>query len=118
MSRSASTVARRKRHKKVLKMAKGYRGQRSKVYRRAKETVQRAGNFAYRDRKVKKRDFRKLWIMRINAAARENGMSYSSFMHGLREANIDLDRKVLADLAMNDSEGFAAVAEKARSALS
>jgi len=118
MSRSSNAAARRKRRKKTLEMAKGYRGMRGNSYRRANETVQRALNYAYRDRKAKKRDFRRLWIIRINAAARQNGMSYSKLMSGLNKANIEIDRKVLADLAVNDPEGFKSVAEKAQAALS
>ncbi len=118
MARAKNAAARRKRRKKTLEMAKGYRGMRSRSYRRANETVQRALNYAYRDRRTKKRDFRKLWIIRINAAARQNGMSYSTLMNGLNKANVKIDRKVLADLAMNDPEGFKSVAEKAQAALS
>lgn len=118
MPRAKSTAPRRKRHKKIIKMAKGYRGQRGTNFRRANETVIRALQFAYRDRKARKRDFRKLWIIRINAAARENGLSYSALMNGLRKAEVDIDRKVLADLAANDPQGFAAVARKAQAALS
>lgn len=108
-------VTAKRRHKKYLKMAKGYRGARSKLYTVARETVERALVYAYRDRKVRKREFRKLWIMRINAAARVHGLSYSRFMHGLKQANIDLNRKVLADLAVRDKEAFAKVAEIAKS---
>jgi large subunit ribosomal protein L20 len=103
------------RHKKYLKMAKGYRGARSKLYRTAREVVERALCFAYRDRKQRKRQFRTLWIMRINAAARENGLSYSMFMNGLNKAGIGLDRKVLADLAVREKPSFAKLAEMARS---
>jgi len=110
-------AARKRRHKKIMKLAKGARGQRKNVFRRANETVMRGLQFSYRDRKVKKREFRKLWIMRINAAARENGLKYSEFMHGLSKAEIDLDRKVLADMAVNDPAGFKAVADKARQAI-
>ena len=117
MPRTKSSVARKRRRKKVLKQAKGYYGQRSTSFRRANETLMRALQFAYRDRKVRKRDFRKLWIIRINAAAREHGMSYSTLMHGLREANVEMDRKVLADLALNDPQAFASVVEKAQAAL-
>jgi large subunit ribosomal protein L20 len=99
------------RHKKYLKMAKGYRGARSKLYRTARETVERSLVFAYRDRKVRKREFRKLWILRINAAVREHGMSYSRFISGLAAAGIDLNRKVLADMAVRDKSGFAKLAE-------
>jgi large subunit ribosomal protein L20 len=103
------------RHKKYLKMAKGFRGSRSKLYRTAREAVERSLCFAYRDRKQRKRQFRTLWIMRINAAARENGLSYSMFMNGLSRAGIGLDRKVLADLAVREKPSFARLAEMARS---
>ena len=103
----------RRRRKKVLKLAKGFRGGRSKLYRTAADAVDKALMYAYRDRKVKKRDFRKLWIARINAAARLNNLSYSKFMHGLKLASIDLDRKVLADLAISDPSGFAQLATTA-----
>jgi large subunit ribosomal protein L20 len=102
------------RHKKYLKMAKGYRGARSKLYRTAREVVERALCFAYRDRKQRKRQFRALWIMRINAAARENGLSYSKFMNGLSKAGVGLDRKVLADLAVREKSSFSKLAEMAR----
>lgn len=105
----------RQRRNKVLKLAKGYRGARSKLFRSATEAVDRALNYAFRDRKVRKRDFRALWITRINAASRLNGMSYSTFIHGLKKANVQIDRKVLADLAVSDPSGFAAIAELARS---
>jgi large subunit ribosomal protein L20 len=100
----------RRRRNKVLKAAKGYRGGQSKLFRTASISVDRAGMYAYRDRRTKKRDFRKLWIIRINAAARENGLSYSRLMGGLHEAGIDLDRKLLADMAVNDPAAFAEVA--------
>ena len=103
----------RRRRKKVLKLAKGFRGGRSKLYRTAADAVDKALMYAYRDRKVKKRDFRKLWIARINAAARLNNLSYSKFMHGLKLASIDLDRKVIADLAISDPSGFAQLATTA-----
>jgi len=106
----------RQRRNKVLKLAKGYRGARSKLFRSATEAVDRALNYAFRDRKVRKRDFRALWITRINAASRLNGMSYSTFIHGLKKANVQIDRKVLADLAVSDPSGFAAIAELAKSA--
>ena len=106
----------RRRRNKVLKLAKGYVGGRRKLYRTATETVDRALSFAYRDRKAKKRDFRKLWIVRINAAAREHGLSYSRFISGLKKAEVALDRKVLADIAVSDPAGFAAVAEMAKGA--
>jgi large subunit ribosomal protein L20 len=103
----------RRRRKKVLKLAKGFRGGRSKLYRTAADAVDKALMYAYRDRKVKKRTFRRLWISRINAAARLSNLSYSKFMHGLKLANIELDRKVLADLAVSDPSGFAQLAAKA-----
>ena len=106
----------RRRRNKVLKMAKGYVGGRRKLYRTAVETVDRALSFAYRDRKVRKRSFRRLWIVRINAAAREHGLSYSRFINGLKKADVALDRKVLADLAVTDPAGFAAVAQMAKGA--
>lgn len=106
-------VARRRRNR-VLKLAKGFRGRRKNTYRRAVESVERAMNYATRDRRQKKRDFRRLWIVRINAAARQNGMSYSRLIHGLNQAECKLDRKVLADIAIFDPEGFAAVAALAR----
>ena len=111
------TVA-RARHKKVLKQAKGYYGARRKVYRVAKQAVIKAGQYAYRDRRAKKRQFRSLWIVRINAAARENGMSYSRLMDGLGKAGIEVDRKMLADIAVHDKPAFSALAEQARAALS
>lgn len=117
MSRVKRGVVARARHKKVLKKAKGYYGARSKVYRVAKQAVIKAGQYAYRDRRQRKRQFRALWITRINAAAREHGLSYSRFINGLRESGIDLDRKVLADLAVHDAEAFAALAEQAKSGL-
>ena len=104
----------RRRRNKILKLAKGYRGARSKLFRSATEAVDRALNYAYRDRKVKKRDFRALWIARINAAARINGISYSRLIHGLKLAEVGLDRKIMADLAVNDPAGFAIVAEAAK----
>jgi large subunit ribosomal protein L20 len=102
------------RHKKVIKAAKGYRGRRKSCFRVATQAVDKAGQYAYRDRKVKKREFRSLWIVRINAAAKQNGLNYSSFIHGLNQAGIELDRKVLADIAVRDAEGFAKLAETAR----
>jgi large subunit ribosomal protein L20 len=110
------TVA-RARHKKVLKQAKGYRGRRKNVYRVAKQAVMKAGQYAYRDRRQKKRQFRALWIARINAAVRELGMSYSAFMSGLKRANIDIDRKVLADLAVADKPAFAKIAGQVKASL-
>ncbi len=103
----------RRRRKKVLKLAKGFRGGRSKLFRTAADAVDKSLMYAYRDRRQRKRDFRRLWIARINAAARMNKLSYSKFMHGLKLANIDLDRKVLADLAITDPAGFAKIAELA-----
>ncbi len=111
MPRVKRSVPSRQRRKKVLKAAKGYRGARSKLYRTATVTLDRARAYAYRDRKVRKRDFRKLWIIRINAAAREHGLSYSQFMGGVNKAGIGLDRKILADMAVNDPAGFARIAE-------
>jgi len=103
----------RRRRKKVLKLAKGFRGGRSKLYRTAADSVDKALMYAYRDRRVRKRDFRRLWIARINAAARINDLSYSKFMHGLKLANIKIDRKVLAELAISDPDGFAQIADLA-----
>ncbi len=114
MARVKGGLNAKKKHKKVLKLAKGYRGARSKQYRVAKQSVMRALATSYRGRKERKRQFRSLWIARINAAARMNGISYSKFMHGLKMANIDLNRKVLADMAVNDAEGFAKLAEIAK----
>ncbi len=114
MPKAKSSVASRKRRKKILKLAKGYRGGRSKLYRTAKEAVARALQYAYRDRKVKKRDFRRLWIVRINAAARIHGLSYSQFMEGLKKAEINVNRKILADLAVKDASAFAQLAEIAK----
>ena len=105
------------RHKKVLKRAKGYYGRRKNVFRVAKQAVTKAGQYAYRDRKVKKREFRALWVVRINAAARQNGISYSRFINGLLKASIEVDRKVLADLAVNEPAVFAELAERAKAAL-
>jgi large subunit ribosomal protein L20 len=110
-------TVRRKKHKKILKQAKGFYSGRRKHFRKAKEQVEHSLVYAYRDRKRKKRDFRRLWIVRINAGARLNGMSYSTLMHGLKLANIDLDRKILADMAMNNPEAFTKVVESAKKAL-
>ncbi|MEO1942320.1 MAG: 50S ribosomal protein L20 [Campylobacterales bacterium] len=110
-------TTRRKRHKKILKMAKGYYSGRRKHFRKAKEQVERSLVYAFRDRKQKKRDFRKLWIIRINAACRLNDISYSRFINGLKKANIELDRKILADLAMNEPETFAQLVTEAKKAL-
>jgi large subunit ribosomal protein L20 len=101
----------RQRRKKILKAAKGYRGGQSRLFKTASISVNRAGTYAYRDRRARKRDFRRLWIMRINAAARENGLSYSQFMGALHKAGIDLDRKILAEMAVNDPTAFARVAD-------
>jgi large subunit ribosomal protein L20 len=117
MPRAKRGNKRLERRKKILKLAKGYRGTKSKLYRSAKESVERGLNFAYTGRKLKKRDFRSLWIVRIGAAARLNGMNYSQFMHGLKLAGIELDRKVLADLAAKQPDAFAAVAVESRNAL-
>jgi large subunit ribosomal protein L20 len=103
----------RKRRKKVLKLAKGYRGGRSKLFRTATDSVDKAFMYSYRDRKVRKRDFRRLWIARINAAARMNNLSYSKFIHGLKRAGVEIDRKVLAELAISDPSGFAKIANLA-----
>lgn len=118
MSRVKRGTIARARHKKVLAAAKGFRGRRKNVYRIATQAVTRAGQYAYRDRRQKKREFRALWIIRINAAARECGLSYSRLMNGLRRAAIEIDRKVLADIAVFDKNAFAALAEKAKASLS
>ena len=107
----------RRRRNKVLKLAKGYRGARGKLFRSATEAVDRALNYAYRDRRVRKRDFRALWIARINAAARENGLSYSRLIFGLKQADVAIDRKVLAQLAVTDPSGFGSIVEKAKTQL-
>ena len=107
----------RRRHKKILKQAKGYYGARSRVFRVAKQAVIKAGQYAYRDRRQRKRQFRQLWIARINAGARQNGLSYSKFINGLKKAMVEIDRKVLADLAVNEKAAFAALVEKAKSSL-
>jgi large subunit ribosomal protein L20 len=114
MARIKGGLNAKKRHNRTLKLAKGYRGARSKQYRVAKQSVMRALATAYAGRKERKRQFRRLWIARINAACRMNGLSYSKFMYGLKLANIDLNRKVLADMAVNDAEGFASLAETAK----
>ena len=106
MPRSNSSVPRKRRHKKLIKQAKGYFGTRKSNYRTAKDAVQKALQYAYRDRRAKKRDFRKLWIIRINAAVRQHGLSYSQFIHLLKTKNIQLDRKMLADMAVHNPEGF------------
>ena len=117
MPRTKHSVASHKRKKKVLKAAKGYTGGRSKLYRTAKEAVDRALVYAYRDRRTRKRDFRKLWISRINAAARMNGLSYSRFINGLKKSDIEINRKVLAELAVNDIDSFSKLAEIAKESL-
>ena len=117
MARIKGGMGAKKRHNRTLKLAKGYRGARSKQYRVAKQTVMKALSNAFAGRKQKKRQFRQLWIARINAAARMNGLSYSKFMHGLKLNGIDLNRKVLADMAVNDAAGFAALAEAAKAKL-
>lgn len=114
MPRVKSAVARNKRKKKILKEARGYYGGRSKLYRPAKNAVERSWSYAYRDRRRKKRDFRRLWIARINAAARQNGLSYSRFVGGLKSAGVELDRKMLADLAVREPEAFAELAQIAK----
>lgn len=117
MPRVKRGVTARARHKKVLALAKGFRGRRKNVYRIAKQAVMKAGQYAYRDRRARKRVFRRLWIARINAASRELGLTYSKFIAGLKRASIDLDRKVLADMAVNDPAGFGCIVEKARAQL-
>ena len=117
MPRVKTGVVRRRRHKKVLKLARGFYSARHKHFRKAKEQLERSLVYAFRDRKQKKRDFRKLWIVRINAACRLNGMNYSTFMNGLKRANIELDRKILADMAMNDAAAFTALTAQAKAAL-
>ena len=117
MPRVKRGVTAKARHKKILVQAKGYRGRRNAVFRIAKEAVMKAGQYAYRDRRQKKREFRALWIARINAAVRELGMSYSVFMNGLKKASIDIDRKVLADLAVHDKIAFTKIAEQAKASL-
>jgi len=117
MPRVKRGVVAHARHKKILDKAKGYRGARSKVLRVAKQAVTKAGQYAYRDRRQRKRQFRALWIARINAGARENGMSYSVFMNGLKKASIEIDRKVLSDIAIFDKPAFTALVEKAKAGL-
>ncbi|MDD6055180.1 MAG: 50S ribosomal protein L20 [Helicobacter sp.] len=117
MARVKTGVVRRRRHKKVLKLARGFYSARHKHFRKAKEQLERSLCYAFRDRKQKKRDFRKLWIVRINAACRINAISYSRFMYGLKKAGINLDRKILADLAMNEPAAFAKIVENAKAAL-
>ena len=117
MARVKRGVVARRRHKKVLKLAKGYYGARSRVFRVAKQAVTKAGQYAYRDRRQRKRQFRALWIARINAGARTNGMSYSRLIAGLKKANVEIDRKVMADLAVHEKAAFAAIVETAKTAL-
>jgi large subunit ribosomal protein L20 len=117
MPRAVSNVPRLKRKKQVLRAAKGAYGGRSKLWKAAKETVERGWRYAYRDRKNKKRDFRRLWIVRINAAAHQHGMSYSVFIDGLKRAGLEIDRKILADIAVRDPQAFGAIADQARRAL-
>lgn len=116
MPRTTNAVPRKSRHKKILKAAKGYRGGRSKLYKTAKESVDKALMYSYRDRKKRKGDFRRLWIVRINAAARLNGLSYSNFIAGMDAAGIILDRKVLSDIAVKDPEAFTLISEKVKKA--
>ncbi|MBT0664531.1 50S ribosomal protein L20 [Geobacter pelophilus] len=117
MPRAKRGFKARQRRNKVLKLAKGYRGARSKLFRSATEAVDRALNYAFRDRRVKKRDFRALWITRINAAARLNGLTYSKLIHGLKVANVAIDRKVMADIAVSDPAGFTAIAATAKASV-
>jgi large subunit ribosomal protein L20 len=117
MPRSKSAAAQHRRKRKTLKSAKGFRGGRSKLYRTAKETVRKSMQYSYRDRRARKREFRKLWISRINAAARENDLNYSRFINGLKKADVDINRKMLAEIALNDREGFSELVEIARKAL-
>ena len=117
MPRAKRGFKARRRRNKVLKLAKGYRGARGKLFRSATEAVDRALNYAFRDRKVKKRDFRALWIARINAASRDNGLSYSRLVHGLKQAEVGLDRKIMAQLAVSDPKGFSTLVEKAKAHL-
>ena len=117
MSRIKRSVNARKKRRKVLEQAKGYRATKNSSYKRAKEQVQRSGQYAYRDRRVRKREFRKLWIIRINAAVRQHGLRYSEFIAGLKKANIELDRKILADMAVADPQGFEQVIELVKKAI-
>ncbi|MBN2222549.1 MAG: 50S ribosomal protein L20 [Vallitaleaceae bacterium] len=116
MARVKGALHTRKRRKRVLKLAKGYRGAKSKHFKMAKQQIMKSGVYAFAGRRMKKRDFRKLWIARINAATRANGMSYSTFMHGLKTAGIDINRKMLAEMAVNDASAFTALVETAKSA--
>ena len=118
MSRAVNGTVSRNRRKKVLRMAKGFRSVRSRAFRKARESVEKALCYAYRDRRARKRDFRRLWIARINAAVRANGMTYSQFMHGLKKANVELDRKVLSDMAIHNELSFKSLMETARAQLS
>lgn len=117
MARVKSGMVTRRRHKKILKLARGYRGSKHRLFRTAKQQVMKSGNYAYRDRRVRKRDFRRLWIQRINAAARINGLSYSRLMHGLKLAGVEVNRKMLADLAVSDGQAFAELATVAKTRL-
>ena len=117
MARVKGAMMARKRRNKVLKLAKGYWGSKSKHFKMAKQAVMKSGNYAFTGRKLKKRDFRSLWITRISAQAKVNGMNYSTFMHGLKVAGIDLNRKMLSELAVNDKDAFAVLAEKAKAAV-
>jgi large subunit ribosomal protein L20 len=117
MARVKRGVTARRRHKKILKQAKGYRGARSRVFRVAKQAVTKAGQYAYRDRRQRRRQFRALWITRINAASRANGLTYSRLIAGLKKAEVALDRRVLSDLAVHDKEAFSAIVERAKTAL-
>ena len=117
MARVKRSVHAKKKRREVLEQAKGYRGLKSKTYRKAKEQVMKSLSYSYRDRRVRKRDFRRLWIIRINAGARQHGLSYNQLIHGLKLAEIDLDRKVLADIAVSDPKAFGVLAEAAKSAL-
>ena len=117
MARVKGAMMTRKRRNKTLKLAKGYYGGKSKLFRTAKEAVMKSGNYAYIGRKQKKRDFRRIWITRISAACKQNGMNYSTFINGLKKAGIDLNRKMLSEIAISDKEAFAALAEKAKAAL-
>ncbi len=117
MARVKGALSTRKRRNKTLKLAKGYFGAKSKLFKTAKEAVMKSGNYAYVGRRLKKRDFRRLWITRISAAAKINGMNYSTFMNGLKKAGIQINRKMLADLAVNDAAGFATLAKNAKKAL-
>ena len=118
MTRAVNGTVSRNRRKKVLRLAKGFRSVRSKVFRKARESVEKALCYAYRDRRARKRDFRRLWIARINAAVRSDGMTYSQFMHGLKKANIEVDRKILSDMAIRNEQSFSALMDTARAQLS